>query len=347
MYLEIFDDLSTLLNNDGLTKKLKLIDKLITLKRYKDAYFKLAVILEYINVLFVNRVLKINLNNSKVITFCNIYLNYDEKLANKMIAINAEYNLVSSLEFLNNAFLNQVATKNDITLGFSNPKPSSLLKKIVEISTSKNDIILDFFAGSGTTAQAVMELNKEDGGNRKFILVQLDEEILKDKPAYDFIIENDLMNKRQDNDKKPYISDITIERCNRAGEKILKELDNKSEIDVGYKVFSLVDKNRIIESDNGQLEMQFLENKMAIDTVYNMIFKVGIDDPSSSSLIEITKDCIYKANNNYYITNSYKIEKDKLKVAIDDNAQIFIDGWTATINTTLQQYGRSNVKIVL
>lgn len=95
MYLEIFDDLSTLLNNDGLTKKLKLIDKLITLKRYKDAYFKLAVILEYINVLFVNRVLKINLNNSKVITFCNIYLNYDEKLANKMIAINAEYNLVS------------------------------------------------------------------------------------------------------------------------------------------------------------------------------------------------------------------------------------------------------------
>ncbi len=95
MYLEIFDDLSTLLNNDGLTKKLKLIDKLITLKRYKDAYFKLAVILEYINVLFVNRVLKINMDNSKVITFCKIYLNYDEKLANKMIAVNAEYNLVS------------------------------------------------------------------------------------------------------------------------------------------------------------------------------------------------------------------------------------------------------------
>ena len=95
MYLEIFDDLSTLLNNDGLTKKLKLIDKLITLKRYKDAYFKLAVILEYINVLFVNRVLKINMDNSKVITFCKIYLNYDEKLANKMIAVNAEYNSVS------------------------------------------------------------------------------------------------------------------------------------------------------------------------------------------------------------------------------------------------------------
>ena len=136
-------------------------------------------------------------------------------------------------------------TKNDIISNAIRPKPVKLIKKLVQIGSIINkcnedyDIILDFFAGSGTTAQAVMELNKEDGGNRKFILVQLDEEILKDKPAYDFIIENNLMTKRQDNDKKPYISDITIERCNRAGEKILKELDNKNEIDVGYKVFSV------------------------------------------------------------------------------------------------------------
>lgn len=134
---------------------------------------------------------------------------------------------------------------------FNNPKSILLIKDLLNLTNNKNDIILDFFAGSGTTAQAVMELNKEDGGNRKFILVQLDEEISKDKPsatAYDFIIENNLMNKRRDNDKKPYISDITIERCNRAGEKILKELDNKSEIDVGYKVFSLVDKNFLKEN---------------------------------------------------------------------------------------------------
>lgn len=223
----------------------------------------------------------------------------------------------------------------------------NFLKFLLKLTSSSNDIILDFFAGSGTRVQAVMELNEEDGGNRKFILVQLDEKISKDKLVYDFIIENNLMNKRQDNNKKPYISDITIERCNRTEEKILNESDNKNEIDIDYKVFSLVDKNRIIEFDDGQLEMQFLENKTAIDTVCNMIFKVGIDDLSLSSLIEITKDCIYKVNNNYYITNSYKVEKDKLKVAINDNAQIFIDGWTATINTTLQQYGRSNVKIVL
>ena len=95
MNLEIFDDLNSLFNNNSLTEKLKLINKLIDLKRYKDAYFKLAVILEYINDLFVNKVLKIEINYSDVITFCNIYLKCDKKLANKMITINAEYNLVS------------------------------------------------------------------------------------------------------------------------------------------------------------------------------------------------------------------------------------------------------------
>lgn len=55
---------------------------------------------------------------------------------------------------------------------FLSPKPASLIKRIIEIGANKNSLILDFFAGSGTTAQAVLELNKEDGGNRKFILVE-------------------------------------------------------------------------------------------------------------------------------------------------------------------------------
>ena len=62
---------------------------------------------------------------------------------------------------------------------FPTPKPSRLIKQILHLSDSKNEIILDSFAGSGTTAQAVLELNKEDGGNRKFILVELEPEICK------------------------------------------------------------------------------------------------------------------------------------------------------------------------
>src|SRR3989344_9647587 len=66
---------------------------------------------------------------------------------------------------------------------FENPKPVKLIKDLIELSTSDQDIVLDSCAGSGTTAEAVMELNKEEG-NRKFILVQLPEEIKKDAPAY-------------------------------------------------------------------------------------------------------------------------------------------------------------------
>jgi len=64
------------------------------------------------------------------------------------------------------------------SLSFSYPKPKNLIKKLIEIFSDSNDVVLDFFAGSGTTGHAVLELNKEDGGNRKFILIeQLDEHI--------------------------------------------------------------------------------------------------------------------------------------------------------------------------
>jgi adenine-specific DNA-methyltransferase len=66
---------------------------------------------------------------------------------------------------------------------FETPKPIDLIKRLVEISTEENDIILDSFAGSGSTGHAVLDLNKEDGGNRKFILVEMEDEVAKDITA--------------------------------------------------------------------------------------------------------------------------------------------------------------------
>ena len=82
---------------------------------------------------------------------------------------------------------------DDISI-FDNPKPIELLKRIIQLGSNlkSNDLILDFFAGSGTTGHAVMQLNAEDGGNRKFILCQIDEHIKKDKPAYKFCVDNNL-----------------------------------------------------------------------------------------------------------------------------------------------------------
>ena len=98
---------------------------------------------------------------------------------------------------------------------FDTPKPTNLLKKLMQVGTDDDDIILDFFAGSGTTAHAVMAQNLEDGGNRKFILVQLDEKIdeRNSKVAYDFC-KNELKS------KNPTIFDITKERILRAAQSL-------------------------------------------------------------------------------------------------------------------------------
>jgi len=104
---------------------------------------------------------------------------------------------------------------------FSYPKTSSLIKYLSKFRTSSNDIIFDFFAGSGTTGDAVMQLNAEDGGNRKYILVQLPEAIdqKKNKASYDFV-KNELK-------AEPTIFEITKERLLRAAKKINAGLDEK------------------------------------------------------------------------------------------------------------------------
>ncbi|GAA9170752.1 site-specific DNA-methyltransferase [Helicobacter pylori] len=161
-----------------------------------------------------------------------------------------------SLIFSDNAFMNQTATKELLSLGmgeyFTYPKGVEFMKKIILHSTTpnSNDIILDFFAGSGTTAHAVLESNKSDyqklseGGGlfnglnaafkeRRFILVQLDEKIdpKKNKSAYDFCL-NTLKS------PSPSIFDITEERIKRAGAKIKEACVH---LDVGFRAFEIID----------------------------------------------------------------------------------------------------------
>ncbi len=133
---------------------------------------------------------------------------------------------------------------------FTNPKPLDLIKFLIDQTTEKGDIILDFFAGSGTTAHAVLESNKSDyqklseGGGlfnglnaefkeRRFILVQLDEKIdpKKNKSAYDFCL-NTLKS------TSPSIFDITEERIKRAGAKIKEAC---AHLDVGFRAFEIID----------------------------------------------------------------------------------------------------------
>ncbi|MDR2660628.1 MAG: site-specific DNA-methyltransferase [Lactobacillaceae bacterium] len=109
---------------------------------------------------------------------------------------------------------------------FEYPKPVHLIKKIISSISDTDAIILDFFSGSGTTAQATINSNVEDGGNRKFIMVQLPEKLDKKSGAY--------------KDNYRIIPDIAEERIRRAGEKILSEhQESRGKLDVGFKVYEL------------------------------------------------------------------------------------------------------------
>jgi len=156
---------------------------------------------------------------------------------------------------------------------FDTPKPTLLIKRLLEIATRTEDVVMDFFAGSGTTAQAVLELNT-DGGNRKFILVQLPELCDEKSEAY----------------KAGYktIAEISKERIRRVIKKIEKEKATQKEltIDNGFKAFKLVSSNFKIWRGNDITEQNLVtqldafanpvkEQSNTQNMLYELILKAG------------------------------------------------------------------------
>lgn len=187
----------------------------------------------------------------------------------------------------------EVASLFESKTPFDTPKPVRLLKQMLLIGTDNNSIILDFFAGSATTAHAVMQLNKEDGGNRKYILVQMPE----------------LCDEKSEAFKAGYktIAEIAKERIRRAGKKIREEIerevekkkgelnfaadDNQAElqVDTGFKVFRLSESNfkQWQQPENYTAEALTEQLKLFIDPVaenadlqnmvYELLLKSGKD----------------------------------------------------------------------
>lgn len=151
---------------------------------------------------------------------------------------------------------------------FDTPKPTMLIKKLLRIAARNNSIILDFFSGSATTAHAVMQLNAEDGGNRKFIMVQLPEKCDEKSEAY----------------KAGYktICDIGKERIRRAGKKIKDENPSVTGLDVGFRVLKLDSSNMkdvyYKPEDYSQGFLESLEDNIKADrTALDLLFQVMLD----------------------------------------------------------------------
>jgi len=184
-------------------------------------------------------------------------------------------------------FLTETGTIQVKQLDFNNefdfPKPVDLIKQCLSLSTIGEDIILDFFSGSATTAHAVMQLNAEDGGNRKYICVQLPEPTPEDSEAR----------------KSGYntIPEIAKERIRRAGKKIVKEQEDKvrkegglfaeerKKLDIGFKVFKLDSSNiNAWDNDPNNLDVSLHNSLFNIktdrsedDLLYEILIKYGIE----------------------------------------------------------------------
>lgn len=151
---------------------------------------------------------------------------------------------------------------------FNNPKPVGLIYKMLQLCTSDEDIVLDFFSGSATTAESVIKLNSEDNSNRKFIMVQIPEATDEGSQAY----------------KEGYatICEIGKERIRRAGTKILDESNNK-DLDIGFKVFKLDSSNLEKwepEFSNVQQSLivdEIKKDRTNEDLVYEIMLKYGVD----------------------------------------------------------------------
>lgn len=181
---------------------------------------------------------------------------------------------ISTLEFIENEYSNDNSKKNitqvfDAAV-FDYSKPVELLKTITSYATSTSDVVLDFFSGSATTAHAVMKLNAEDGGHRKFIMVQLPEKTDEKSEAYKAGYKN--------------ICEIGKERIRRAGRKIKEDagLTAPADLDIGFRCLRLDESNMkpvyyTPEETQQQDLFSLVDNVKPDRTPEDLLFQVMLD----------------------------------------------------------------------
>ncbi len=277
--------------------------------------------------------------------------------------INNEYKVVivdrtkalSSIEFTNNEYSNDNAKKaiNQIFDAeyFEYTKPLRIMRFLVEFSTKSNDIILDFFSGSGTTAHAVMQLNAEDNGNRKFIMVQLPEKCDEKSEAYKAGYKN--------------ICEIGKERIRRAGKKIKEENANATNIDTGFRVFKLDSSNMkdcyYYPEDTTQdmlekLQDNIKEDRTAEDLLIQVMLELEVELSSKIETVEIEGKKVYKVNEKELVccfernlTNAIVTEIAKMqpKYAVFRDSSMQSDSVNINFEQLFKSYAPNTIRKVL
>ncbi len=238
-----------------------------------------------------------------------VFESEDKEKAIKIYGIDTPLKSFSTV-LSNDVGMNEQGTKEvDSLIGnkvFSFPKPTNLISQLLTSIHNKNAIILDFFSGSATTAHAVMKLNAEDGGNRKFIMVQLPELCDEKSEAYKAGYKN--------------ICEIGEERIRRAGEQIKADWEKdhpsdglfgneeKFNVDIGFKVFKL-DSTNVVPWDSSaeyneenlfNLSDVFKNDRSKEDILYEIMLKYGVFDKEVEE-ISVNRKTMYRVGKRYMI----------------------------------------------
>ena len=236
---------------------------------------------------------------------------------------------------------------------FDFSKPIELIKHFLLLATAvnTNDIILDFFSGSATTAHAVMQLNAEDGGNRKFIMVQLPEKCDEKSEAYKAGYKN--------------ICEIGKERIRRAGKKIKEENANATNIDTGFRVFKLDSSNMkdcyYYPEDTTQdmlekLQDNIKEDRTAEDLLIQVMLELEVELSSKIETVEIEGKKVYKVNEKELVccfernlTNEIVTEIAKMqpKYAVFRDSSMQSDSVNINFEQLFKSYAPNTIRKVL
>lgn len=196
---------------------------------------------------------------------------------------------------------------------FDYVKPIDLIKNLIKCNFTENEVILDFFSGSATTAHSVLKLNSEDYKNRKYIMIQVPENIEKNSIAYNSGYRN--------------ICEIGKERIRKAGERIIEENKNDTNIknlDIGFKVFKVDNsnikwENKINEKNQFKYnldgidadDMDFMPNTKDIDVVYEILLRqYGIPLTAKIDKLDFIGGRTYTIENSIIVCLENKITKD-------------------------------------
>lgn len=204
----------------------------------------------------------------------------------KYVSLSTAKNIRSIIEFSTNDGTTELNNVLDNAGIFDNPKNLEMIKYLIDIVNDPKSIILDFFSGSATTAHAVMQLNAEDGGNRKFIMVQLPELTDEKSEAYKAGYKN--------------ICEIGKERIRRAGDKIVEET-GETDLDIGFKVFKLNSSNiKLWDPETENLEQNLFdlqdnikEDRTKEDLLFEILLKIGVPLTTPIEELNVNRKVIY------------------------------------------------------